>query len=53
MAYVRQQARELDDAVLHQHIDMFVTDFSLDLGERGRAAVEALERLAREAEVIA
>lgn len=52
-AYVREHAQEQDAAVQQQHIAMFVTDFSLDLGETGRAAIVALERLAREAGVIA
>jgi 1,4-dihydroxy-6-naphthoate synthase len=50
--YVHQNAREADLSVQKQHIEMFVTDFSLDLGETGRAAIVALERLAREAGVI-
>ncbi|OGV71251.1 MAG: hypothetical protein A3K19_18975 [Lentisphaerae bacterium RIFOXYB12_FULL_65_16] len=50
--YVREHAREKDASVQRQHIDMFVTDFSLDLGESGRAAVAALETMARQARVI-
>jgi 1,4-dihydroxy-6-naphthoate synthase len=50
--YVRQNARETDEAVLQQHIAMFVTDYSEDLGPKGHAAVAALERLAREAGII-
>ncbi len=50
--YVRLHARELDPAVQEQHIRMFVTDFSEDLGERGRAAVAALENKARQAGVL-
>ncbi|TAN37806.1 MAG: 1,4-dihydroxy-6-naphthoate synthase [Verrucomicrobia bacterium] len=52
MAYVRQHAQETDEKVLRQHIQMFVTDFSVDLGERGHAAIAVLERMARAAGVI-
>lgn len=51
-AYVRRHAQETDEKVLQQHIQMFVTDFSVDLGERGHAAIAALEKMARAAGVI-
>jgi 1,4-dihydroxy-6-naphthoate synthase len=50
--YIRRHARETDAAVIRQHIALFVTDYSEDLGDRGRAAVAALERLAREAGIV-
>jgi 1,4-dihydroxy-6-naphthoate synthase len=40
--YVRRHAQELDEAVMRQHIDLYVNDFSLALGEAGRRAVETL-----------
>jgi 1,4-dihydroxy-6-naphthoate synthase len=40
--YVRSHAQELDDAVMRQHIDLYVNHFSLGLGEAGRRAVETL-----------
>ena len=49
MPYIREHARELDDDVLHGHIRTFVNDFSLDMGEKGRAAVEALQARAKAA----
>lgn len=51
--YVNRHARELDPAVQEQHIRMFVTDFSLDLGEQGRAAVSVLEQRAQAAGIVA
>lgn len=47
--YVRQHAQELDAEVTRQHIETYVNAFSLDLGETGRAAVAALETMARQA----
>jgi 1,4-dihydroxy-6-naphthoate synthase len=40
--YVRSHAQEMDEAVMRQHVDLYVNDFSLGLGERGRRAVETL-----------
>ncbi len=43
-AYVRAHAREMDPQVMRRHIDLYVNDFSLDLGEAGGRAVEELLR---------
>lgn len=40
--YIRSHARELDDSVIDQHIQLYVNDFSLDIGEEGIQAVEEL-----------
>ena len=40
--YVREHAQEMDDAVIRQHIETFVTDYSLDVGEAGERGVERL-----------
>jgi 1,4-dihydroxy-6-naphthoate synthase len=40
--YVRRHAQEMDEAVMRQHIDLYVNDFSVDLGGQGRAAVSKL-----------
>lgn len=42
--FVRRHAQEMDPAVTRQHIATFVTDFSLELGTAGRAAVGMLVR---------
>ena len=34
-------AQEMDDQVIDGHIDLYVNDFSLDLGEEGRDAILA------------
>jgi 1,4-dihydroxy-6-naphthoate synthase len=41
-AYIKQHAQELDEAVISSHIELYVNDFSLDLGEEGVRAVETL-----------
>lgn len=45
-AYIKQHAQELDDRVIDAHIDLYVNDFSLDLGAEGVTAVETLLRRA-------
>lgn len=40
--YVTSHAQEMDESVMRQHIELYVNDFSLDLGEAGRAAVDRL-----------
>ncbi len=40
--YVRAHAQEMADSVTQAHIKTFVTNFSLDLGAEGRAAIEHL-----------
>ncbi len=41
-AYIRQHALEMEDSVMQAHIDLYVNDFSLDVGEVGQRAVETL-----------
>ncbi len=40
--YCRQHSQEMDAAVMKKHIDLYVNDFSLDLGKEGIAAVHKL-----------
>ncbi len=41
-SYVKRHAQEMDEAVMRQHVDLYVNDHSIALGERGRRAVETL-----------
>jgi 1,4-dihydroxy-6-naphthoate synthase len=40
--YVTRHAQEMDEAVMRQHIALYVNAHSVDLGETGRRAVETL-----------
>lgn len=40
--YIRQHAQELEDDVIRNHIQLYVNDFSVDLGEEGLRAIETL-----------
>jgi len=42
MEYCRQHGQELDAQVMRSHIDLYVNDFSLDLGQEGLAAIRRL-----------
>jgi len=48
LPYVRAHAQEMDEAVMFQHIGLYVNDFTRDLGEKGHAAVQLLFDMARE-----
>ncbi|MQM25719.1 1,4-dihydroxy-6-naphthoate synthase [Glycomyces albidus] len=41
-AYVAEHAQEMSDDVCRKHIELYVNEFSRDLGEEGRSAVERL-----------
>ncbi|NJB85445.1 1,4-dihydroxy-6-naphthoate synthase [Lewinella marina] len=38
-AYVKQHAQAMDPAVMQAHIELYVNQYTVDLGEEGRAAV--------------
>jgi len=40
--YVKQHSQEMDEQVMRKHINLYVTDYSLSLGEEGRRAVKKL-----------
>ena len=42
--YIRCYAQEMDEQVMYEHIKLYVNDFSLDLGEEGKHAVEEVFR---------
>ena len=42
LAYVRAHSQEMSDEVCRRHIDLYVNEFTVDLGDDGMAAVDAL-----------
>ncbi len=52
MPYVREHAVEMSDDVMRAHIELYVNEFTDDLGETGRNAVRALFSRAHEAGVL-
>ena len=49
LAYVRAHSQEMSDEVCRRHIDLYVNEFTRDLGDDGLAAVAALLSRAAEA----
>lgn len=52
LPYVRQHAQEMSEDVMYRHIDLYVNDYSIDLGDEGKRAVETLFGKARGAGII-
>ena len=50
--YVRAHAQEMSEDVMYRHIELYVNEFSVDLGDEGRRAVRLLFDRAREAGII-
>ncbi|QDV61796.1 1,4-dihydroxy-6-naphthoate synthase [Crateriforma conspicua] len=49
---MRRHAQEFDDAVLMQHVDLYVNDWTVDLGTVGRQALATLSTLARRSGIV-
>ena len=43
--YIKQHSREMSEDVMRQHIDLYVNNYSLDLGEEGKLAIENLHQV--------
>ncbi len=42
LPFVRQHAQSMDESVMQNHIRLYVNDFSVDLGVKGREAIDTL-----------
>lgn len=52
LSYIQKHSQELDTQVVGSHIDLYVNDYSKDLGAEGRRAVELLFQKGRERGVL-
>ena len=52
MPYIRQHAQAMDDNVIQSHIDLYVNQYSIDLGEKGREAIQKMFTLAFDKHII-
>jgi 1,4-dihydroxy-6-naphthoate synthase len=50
--YIKQYAQEMDAVVMKKHIDLYVNNFSLDLGEQGKLAIKTLYNEASKRDLI-
>lgn len=44
-SYVKEHAQAMEEEVMRQHIDLYVNNFSLQLGNQGRAAIMQLYKI--------
>jgi len=50
--FVTEHAQEMDESVMRQHIDLYVNNYSTDLGEEGRKAVVTLFETAKKSGLV-
>ncbi len=50
--FIQQHAQEMDETVMYQHINLYVNDYSVDLGTKGKAAVQRLFDVANQKNII-
>ena len=53
LPFVREHAQEMSEDVMYRHIDLYVNEYSVDLGSEGRRAVQLLFERAQAAGIIA
>jgi len=46
--FIREHAQEMEEAVMYKHIELYVNQYSLDLGTEGRKAIDILFKMATE-----
>lgn len=52
LEFVKKHAQEMDEEVMYKHIDLYVNDYTKELGEQGRAAIRKLYAVAHEKGVL-
>ena len=52
MPFVRAHAQAMEDVVMQAHINLYVNQYSIDLGIEGKAAVQEMFRIAQEKGVL-
>jgi 1,4-dihydroxy-6-naphthoate synthase len=52
MPYIKEHSQELSEDVINQHINLYVNDYSIDVGEDGEKAVIELLSRAEDARII-
>lgn len=50
--FIRQHAQEMDEAVMYKHIELYVNQYSIDLGVEGRKAIDTLFTMATKNKLI-
>ncbi|RZK41636.1 MAG: 1,4-dihydroxy-6-naphthoate synthase [Pedobacter sp.] len=50
--FIREHAQEMVEEVMYKHIELYVNQYSIDLGEEGKKAIDTLFRIAKENNII-
>lgn len=45
LEYCRKYAQDMDEKVMQQHIDLYVNEYSLDIGKAGEKAILTMSQL--------
>lgn len=51
-SYIKKHAQELEDSVIEQHIDLYVNEFTVELGTTGKKAINTLFEKATKSGII-
>jgi 1,4-dihydroxy-6-naphthoate synthase len=38
--YIKEHSQEMEEEVMKKHIDLYVNDYTIDLGEKGKNAID-------------
>jgi len=52
LKFIKKYAQEMDEDVMKKHIDLYVNDFTFDLGREGKKSIENLYSIAHELDLI-
>jgi 1,4-dihydroxy-6-naphthoate synthase len=52
LEFIRSHAQEMSEEVMYKHIDLYVNQYSLDLGNEGKKAIQLMFDKAKEKEII-
>lgn len=52
MSFIKEHAQEMDETVMYKHIELYVNQYSVNLGQEGRKAIDTLFKLAEERNLI-
>ncbi|MFT5522302.1 MAG: 1,4-dihydroxy-6-naphthoate synthase [Pirellulaceae bacterium] len=53
LATMKLHSQEMDDEVIWAHVDLYVNDFSIDLGEEGASALKQMAEIAKSTGLVA
>ena len=52
LPFIKQYSQEMDEEIMYKHIKLYVNEYSLDLGEKGKKSIRELYQTAKELNVI-